>query len=237
MKKVRNLNVSDVYGTEKSYVISRMGLKANTTAFAMSNGVMEKYCTDKYFLDDNDNEYNIVDSDSFGIRPVLRYSEIKDKINNYHVNYKGIVEVEYGYFPNYELSGFEALALNYGILNNSKHIKKLDNFKINITTKSLFDDNEPFINYPKFLFKNKIYLAEYCETKKEYCFYEYDSVKWLIDEEKDLAICKNIIMSGIPYRSFNMNNMIDSNEIELEYLNNEFIKEIESEENYKILKK
>ncbi|MDD6878665.1 MAG: hypothetical protein PUD59_00335 [bacterium] len=228
MKKIRNLYVSEVYGKDQSYVITKMGIKAFITDFCRYTCGSGRLKSENYFLDGCDEKYNDLENDSFGVRPVFCYSDIKKFAKNSKINNKGILEVEIGNFPDEEVIGIKGIAINYAFVNKSSVIKLLDDFKIDFKTNTIFDDNNPYVCYKKFQFKEQQYLACFNKKENRYHYFEYNPLILIVDEKNDIAICKNVIIGGIPYKTVSFNDLNNSETIISNYLNDSFIIELDS---------
>lgn len=142
-----------------------------------------------------------------GIRPAIMYSEIKDKITKKERNKDGIIEVEYGEYPqNFVGSNWnETLERlwNHGLLNKNvkyytlifnKQIETLEEYEINVKT----ENGQMYGKYVRIT--NPVKNLETLSNSKQYkkgdvLWIEVEPVKFLVDETETIAIAKNIIFS------------------------------------------
>ena len=180
-----------------------------------------------------------------GIRPIVSFSEIKNKINSYKINKFGVKEVEYGEYPQTIVSEEASKNLNHALSRNLLKEtgktytgdlaqitnvtapfteKKYKEYEICGTKYVLFDD---FKNYNV---DRKLSDGRTIEEFKQY-WLEVEPIKWLVDEEKDIAITKNIIAAGIPFSNkIEYEGNFDKTDIK-EYIDKYLIKEIVSRKN------
>lgn len=153
-----------------------------------------------------------------GIRAALPYSVIeKISSNKVRGNYN-VLELEYGEYPQQVASRDIQSSLEYLYSCNSNSLEE--------TGKGYTVDSMKYDDYDK-VFKPKTY-KEYLYNGKKYvrviantCFsgadvtlsngdsykdgdavwVEVSKIKWLIDEEKEIAITKNIIASGVQFKN------------------------------------
>lgn len=172
-----------------------------------------------------------------GVRPAITYSAIaNDSANKVRVS-TGVLEVEYGEYPQYLVNDRLAKILENKYLNGT--LNKTG--KIYITDKINFDNNViPFqprsnIEYEsngrKFIrFESsnvyKVGLGMFDLLDKGIYWVEVMPVKWLVDEKANIAISKQIIFSGIQfYKEKNDSNCFENSEIK-RFLDNCFAKDI-----------
>ena len=205
--------------------------------------------------------YNIVDSSGYkdhehtnhrsnGIRPVLSYAKIKDDISNEIINEDGIKEVEYGEYPQY--------VVNKKLQDELEEL--YENNKLIETGKTYTTDSRKHNEYEKdFLpqehmeygFGGKKYVrvkANPCRNgsfftlsngemyiNDDYVWVEVSKVKWLVDEENDIVISKNILVAGIQFNNDENYTGYFENSNMYKFLNTYFIKDIQ-EKNIDITK-
>ena len=193
-----------------------------------------------YFADlfkSNFSDYNI------GIRPIISYSKIKNNILNEIINEDGITEVEYGEYPQYAVNKelqikLEELYQN-GKLTETNKIYTTDSRKYDEYDKDFlpqdyieyeFDDkkyvrvkaNTYHIDFHPFILSND---EEY--VNGNYVWVEVSKVKWLVDEENDIALSKYVLVSGIQFDNREEYTGDFENTNIYKFLNTYFIKDIQ----------
>jgi len=170
--------------------------------------------------------YTIFDR-NFGARPVVKYSKIMPFILNISPRSNGILEVEYGEYPQDVVSKMDIDILER--LHYSNLLQKTGK-TYTINTNS-FDKSATSVDFEKleeYTYNDKKYVrlkvnanfkspwtTDKLSTGEifdygEYVWVEVKPVKWLVDEKEDLAISEKLLFSNIPYetkknylRSFN----------------------------------
>ena len=232
------LSEEELVGDEKLEVIKKIGPKAAVTDYSILLGcyVDNGYLDDEEKLPENktatywtrtyDPSFNLagtiqhlgnfcyLDTDIrfFGLRPMVDYNEIEDLITNSRTNEKGILEVEYGEYP-------QMLADNV----TAEELEKLYQKKVLIKTKKKYTHDitkwqdkyfgfsekreveyqykkEKYIRFVATTNSHQLVLSngETSEEGKAY-WIKVEPVVWYVDEERDVAFTKKIILSGIQY--------------------------------------
>lgn len=168
-----------------------------------------------------------------GIRPVLKYSEIKNEIIDKKISDKDVLEVKYGQYPQTLCSEKYRVELEK-IYKEGKTIKTgktyTVNSKDNIFSFQTLDEyqynNKNYIRFiaDRDVVRTKLSNKKYIEFNNPY-WLEVEPITWMIDEEKDIAVSKKILITGIPF-SKNLNDPFEDTFM-YKYLNNYFIKEID----------
>lgn len=156
-------------------------------------------------------DYNI------SVRPALSFSSITDILTNSNSKRAkdGILEVEYGFYPQYAPKGYIQRKLNKEYENG--RLKKTGNtFTIND------GDNEDFLiknideyeykgkRYVKmFSYKIKMYNVRKLSNKKIYkptdiVWIEVEPVKWLVDEKNGIMLSEKLLFSGVRFFDIKM---------------------------------
>lgn len=175
-----------------------------------------------------------------GIRPVLKYSDIKSEIDNAEISEKKVLEVEYGEYPQTiceDKTNFEIEKM----YKEGKIIKTGKKYTINTNESKTFSpqeldeysyNNKKYIRFiaNRDLVRTKLSNKKYIEYKKPY-WIKVEPVIWMIDEEKNLAVSKKLLFTGIPFDK-DYNGKFEETII-YNYLNNFFIKEIIFKKNKK----
>lgn len=226
------LTQNQLYDDTALVVIKKRGTKAVITDYAiilggyvsnLDDGSNLKYKIGSYFTgsysessvgivyDDGKNYYTSLKRRDTGIRLVMPF---KDKIpsNDGIILEKtdGVLEVEYGYYPQDSVSIKLEEELNNKFLNNN--IKVTGNIHLfdsdgNITTTEVYE-----LNGKKFVFvkanfyrnRNSYKLSNDKVYKNgSYVWIEIKPIKWLIDKKSNLMIMEKIIFEGVSFEDAN----------------------------------
>ena len=171
--------------------------------------------------DDGKNYYTSLKRRDTGIRLVMPF---KDKIpsNNGIVLEKpdGVLEVEYGYYPQDTVTIKLEEELNNKFLNNNIRVTgniHLFDFDGNITTTEVYELNEKRFVFVKANFyrnRNSYKLSnEKIYKNGSYVWIEVKTIKWLIDKSSNLMIMEKILFEGVSFE--------DANDFINKYLKNE----------------
>ena len=266
MSKFTFLTKKDIQGYFKLYILKKYGKKAAITDYAILLGgsVSEDHFASKgntlkeraglWWIKSAsiykdaclvDEEGNIVSyylkSRNIGARPAIPYSSIQSISTNKVKNSSGILEVEYGEYPqtvvdeknSYELEK----AYNNGILKITGK---------NYTAESIGSQNTVAsfnaINYTEYEYNESKYirfvgnsncdrevLSDGRKIEKGYIYWvRVEPIKWLVDEKADIALSKKIIFSGVQFdifSSYNGDGYFDKTNIK-QFIDKYFSKEI-----------
>lgn len=171
--------------------------------------------------DDGKNYYTSLKRRDTGIRLVMPF---KDKIpsNNGIVLEKpdGVLEVEYGYYPQDSVSIELEEELNNKFLNNNISVTgNIHHFDLdgNITTTEVYEFNEKRFVFVKANFyrnRNSYKLSnEKIYKNGSYVWIEVKPIKWLIDKKSNLMIMEKILFEGVSFE--------DADDFINKYLKNE----------------
>lgn len=173
-----------------------------------------------------------------GIRPVLKYSSIKNEINNTKISDKEVLEVQYGEYPQTICKESAEIEKMY---KEGKLLKTEKTYTINSKNTNTFSPetlNEYYYKDKKYIrfiadrdiIRTKLSNKKYIEYGKAY-WIEVEPIIWMIDENNDIAVSKKLLTTGIPFDK-SYNGKFEDTEI-YNYLNNYFIKEIKAEKKLK----
>ncbi len=260
MDEITLLSDEQIFGYNKLDIFNKILRKANITDFAvLLGGYYNPFDrTGCYWT--KSNKYNVVNSDgnimynytcfrTNGTHPALSYSKIKDDISNEKINRNGIKEIEYGEYPQY--------AANKELQEELEELYK--NNELNETGKKYTTDSRGYYEYSKdFLpqeyieyeydikkyvrVKANSYYARCSSTWKftlsnnekyeddDYVWVEVSKIKWLVDEENDIVLSKNILVAGIQFDNKEKYNDAFENSNIYNFLNTYFIKDIQIQE-------
>lgn len=166
-----------------------------------------------------------LDSRTIGIRPSIKFSEMKNAHVKGIVN-KDIIEVEYGEYPSDYVLDSELLnELNQAYINlelrPTDKTYSAEKVYYEYDEKKEMVKNFQLIYYREYEYKNK----KYVRINDEYWF-KVEPIKWYVSEKNDLAITSKIISSGIDCfekKDKNSSNSCNMVEAYIQYcLSNEF---------------
>ena len=243
-----------IFGEEKIDVLKKFGLECTTTDFSVllggcstskntshwwtktSNKNNKPYCVDIR------GEEGVGSTDMYrcGARPYTLYSSIKDICSNANKLSNGVLEVEYGEYPQTIASKEQSEALEYDyILGNL--FKTGKSYTIDLT-QSFNNDRFPSPAFDEYEYNGKKYIRiEFssecylyseelsdgrCLKKDEIYWVEVEPIKWIIDKKTDIALSKKIIFSGIEYdKNYNYYGFFRNTTIK-KFMNEYFSKDI-----------
>ena len=133
-----------------------------------------------------------------GIRPIVPFQKMADGIISKHINEDGILEVEYGYYPQNILVSEEAEQVQW--INNTLYAKYTSNsYKpndMNSLSEHEYNGNRYIIFYTLFSKKEsypeKLSDGSKVDSEKTY-FIKVEPIKWLVDKKSGLAVSKYIL--------------------------------------------
>ena len=232
------LTEEQVFGSQSIDVIKKIGTKCAVSDFAILLGA---YVYDDYHVDgdnsmrgrtgwwylsssDGDGDVRIIDNAgirksnfadkrSGGVRPVLPYSNISNISNNVVTGGNGLLEVEYGEYPQYAVDADLSR-----ILDNLFHVGALRKAGKTYTTDSRSTDEGRIkfspVEHKEYEYNGKKYVRvkdnpyfsggftlSNSEKYKDgdYVWVEVSPIKWIIDEKAKLLISKTLLASGIRF--------------------------------------
>ena len=174
--------------------------------------------------DDKDNDARVVinngnsrsltvDRRTGGARPALPYSSIHNISSNGVRGRDGILEVEYGEYPqkvaSKRLQDELERAYNYGAFYIRKTGKTYttdsrkyeEKFSAQIIEEYSFDDGKKYVRV-----KANSYFDEFTLSNGErykygdYVWVEVQPIKWLIDEKSDIALSERLLFAGLKFK-------------------------------------
>lgn len=181
-----------------------------------------------------------LDYQFIGIRPVLKYSDIRNEINNIEISDKEVLEVQYGEYPQTICDEKINLEIEKKY-KEGKILKTEKKYTINSKESEIFfpqELNEYIYNNKKYIrfiadrdiIRTKLSNKKYIEYSKAY-WIKVEPIIWMIDEDKDIAVSKKILITGIPFDKYYSGIFEETNMYN--YLNNYFIKEIKTKKKKK----
>lgn len=170
-------------------------------------------CNDAYAVNERGYTYGRdVTRCDIGARPVLPYSAIHNLVSKKVRQEDGILEVEYGEYPQKILTFQSSLELgdaydSSSIIPTGKtytiYARNTDEFdkKSNVRTfkEYLFEDGCKYVRVTKGL--NGDNASEL--SQEELCWVKVLPIKWLIDEKSDLALSESVLFAGMPFNCDN----------------------------------
>ena len=240
MNKLTFLTYEQLFGQNKLDIINKIGVKAAITDFSILLGghVSNKHFTNEgkelknrigwYWLEhtveDNDipvlnvvgecSSSGILSSRANGARPTLQYSLISAVALSKVRKPDGILEIEYGYYPQWAPSHNLQKELEYALKTGT--MIQLKNYIITDSRKRIEHVKEfKQQKHPIYEHKGKQYIRvkanpdidnfilsnENNYKKGDYVWVEISPVKWLVDEENDIAVSKNILFAGVQFKN------------------------------------
>ena len=198
------LNKEQVYGRNILEVINKEGVVTDQSDLLTILGA-----NGSYFLNSKKNDAfaSTVSKDKYidsifygnrgGIRPVIPFSMISNKVRNRKINANGILEVEYGFYPQNVIvynNDEEAYLNNQNHTSNHYILGRNNGF-----TEYIYNGIRYIMvyNYDISLNPMKLTNGVLPEKEKYYCI-KVEPIKWLVDTKTNLAISKNIISYGSP---------------------------------------
>ena len=255
MDEITLLSEEQVAGKNALVMFNKTIQGARITDFSvlLGGGYYNSYIrTGCYWIKLN-SKYNVIDDFGFrsykytnrrdnGIRPIMSYSKIKNDISNERINRNGIVEVEYGEYPQYVVNKelqeeLEKLYKNNELpktgkkytTDSRKYYERDKDFLPQEHIEYEFDDKKyvrvkvnSFYNGESFTLSNREMYND-----GDYIWVEVSKVKWLVDEEKDIALSKDILVAGIQFDNKEFYKGTFENSNIYKFLNTYFIKDIQ----------
>ena len=167
---------------------------------------------------DGSRTHSYVNRRSGGARPALPYSSIRNIASNGVRGRDGILEVEYGEYPqkvaskrlqdelerayNYNQSSIRKTGKTY-TTDSRKHDEFDEKFSAQIIEEYSFDDGKKYVRvkansyYDCIEFK----LSNGVEYRNgDYVWVEVQPIKWLIDEKSDIALSERLLFAGVQFK-------------------------------------
>ena len=237
------LTIDQINGKNKLSIFDNTNIQCENTYFSQILGASSSktlitktlYSEDRNYLVkaiiSGKECYSDVYSTDTMIRPITKFSNIKDLAKNKVINEQGITEIEFGEFPTSEVSKniYNILEIQYqnGLLHKSNQTFTT------FTSYNRYDFNLEQSPNAVFVYNSEKYIrliGRYNSYNSNYSnsilWIKVCPIKWLVDEKNDIAITKDSIISGIPFNdNRNYNNNFEETLL-YRYLNNIFIKEI-----------
>ena len=234
------LSEEEIFGSQRIDIISKMGDMCAISDFAILLG---GYVSDDCFIEDDNSlkgrttwwltrssggvsnvtsvnddggpGWNEAGKRSGGVRPVLPFSSISDISPNVVWGRSGLLEVEYGEYPQYAVDTRLARILDSEY--SAGRLKKTG--KTYTTDSRLWDANsesfEPRKHY-EYEYNGKKYVkVKYCKDiscklsngesyqNGDEVWVEVAPIKWLVDEKSGLILSKTCLASGIRFSNDN----------------------------------
>lgn len=207
MKELFLLPLSKIIGDDRLKVFKEMGISAKATDFCGWNyGWYTDTTKDKPAATEGDFIKNVVvigddeevtafpvESTLAGIRPAVKYSDIKDECKNKIDLGNGISLVEYGEYPQKVIGESEYYKLNAELYKGeARFTGKTYSAYVRKGRKAFSGTNFELDEIIR-VEDGKKYVIK-CSV-----VYEVEPLTWLVDEENDIAITRDIICSGVKY--------------------------------------
>lgn len=149
-----------------------------------------------------------------GARPVLSYSAIKNLSSNAEIGDSGVLEIEYGEYPQTVADNNISNQLDYLFGTNSL---KRTGKKYTADSVELKDYSTPFQarEFEEYEYNGEKYIRFVADeknngenlsngnkiTKGNTYWIKVEPIKWLVDLEEDIAVAKNCLFSGIQFKN------------------------------------
>ena len=176
------------------------------------------------------NIYGCIDTRVGGARPVLQFLSISSIPMNGESGKRardGILEVEYGYYPQKAVSKDMQEKLEEAY-KSGNILKTRNSYTTDARKYNEFDKKFLAKQYEEYEYKGKRYVrvnANPCDDKKKYCtlsngekykngdsvWLEVSPVKWLVDEKDKIMIAERIIFAGVQFDDKKIYHMEDFN--------------------------
>ncbi len=250
------LKPEQVRGDEKLSFFNKISYAAKPSDFACATGAFTLYnqkldmVSASYWLGANLKDYvycngadlalSLKDATyrRYGIRPVVRYSMIKDACKEPYLNENGVLETVYGQFVDKLVSDLET----YNSFMKEYYVNNLLKTDKTYTVDSVpyWKENTSFQpkEFDEYLFNGKKYIVFNTDKNtyyrlpsglvifkdKDYLFSVSD-ILWLVDIDTDWAVCKDVLLAGIQYNNGICDDDFNKNNVAM-YLNSYFSKDI-----------
>ncbi len=162
--------------------------------------------------EDGNSSWNDVDGRSGGARPALPYSVIQNISSNVVRGASGVLEVEYGEYPQTVVDNNLSYQLDY--LFNVGNLKltgkkytadSVNNYSTPFKAREFKEYEYNGDKYIRFVadWKNNGENLSNGEKIKEGSTYwiKVEPIKWLVDLEEDIAVAKQILFSGVQFKN------------------------------------
>lgn len=196
-----------------------------------------------------------VDLRTGGARPALPYSLIRNISSNGVRGRDGILEVEYGEYPqkvaskrlqdelerayNYNQSSIRKTGKTY-TTDSRKYYEHNKKFRAQIIEEYSFDDEKKYVRVKANSdFGGSLFTLSNGERYKDgdYVWVEVEPIKWLIDEKSDIALSERLLFAGVQFKhKRNYKGDFRTNDIK-EFMDRYFSKDILVNNNSMLLKK
>ena len=223
MVKLKLLSELDL---KKSEIFKKMGCFVKETAFSIirKNKVKNDYIGwAAYSYEPYDVKVLSVGKDEkvfkvsennplLGLRPVVDYSEIKDLCENKGLNKEGVLEVDFGEYPQTIVEGKKKNILKVAYLNGElqdtgkkyKVFNKDVSFSWSTGPVLNNDDNEEFLILNELIDDNG---DKYVKRGNDW--FKVEPIKWLVDEENNFAITESILTGGLPFGEYEQSQLTE----------------------------
>ena len=147
-----------------------------------------------------------------GVRPIIVFDDFDDILERAHPGENGLLEVEFGEYPQYVADGDASIGLNTAF--EAGTLKTTG--KVYTSNSRRYDDESSSFaptEYPEYEYKGKKYIrvkAQYCEDNiilsnsvrklhGDYAWIEVAPIEWYVDTENRYIISKILLFSGVRY--------------------------------------
>ena len=254
MNEFTFLTYDDCFGDNELEILKKRGREAQVTDYAALLGAFKEdfnndlgyYWTKTY--DSYDGVSTIVPygQDDFfasvrdcSVRPAIKYSSLEDVLENNRAS-DGVLEVEYGYYPQRAVRRSMQSTLETAFINNE--IAKTNN-KFTVYPIRFVDDEEIFEEeiFDEYIYNEEKYVRMindpwHCGTVRlsngerytggDVVWVKVEPVKWWIDEKKKVMLTEKLLFSGLKFNNKERYDCTFEETDIYKYMNTVFAKEL-----------
>lgn len=219
------LTLADCYGDDKLEILRKKGREAQVTDFAVLLGAYKNYidkglgcywaksfsCSDRVTTIYPDRQDDVVPkSRECSVRPVIKYSSLDDGLVSNRAS-DGVLEVEYGYYPQQAVDSFMQITLE-GAFRRNEIFKTNNTFTVYpirfVDGEEIFEQeilDEYIYNEERYVrmiaspwrgHTAKLSSGELC-NEGDVVWINVAPVKWWIDEKKKKMLTEELLFSGL----------------------------------------
>ena len=219
------LTLADCYGDYKLEILRKRGREAQVTDYAALLGAYKNYidkglgcywaksfsCCDRVTTISPDRQDDVVpNSRECSVRPVIKYSSLDDGLVSNRAS-DGVLEVEYGYYPQQAVDSFMQITLE-GAFRRNEIFKTNNTFTVYpirfVDGEEIFEQeilDEYIYNEERYVrmiaspwrgHTAKLSSGELC-NEGDVVWINVTPIKWWIDEKKKKMLTEELLFSGL----------------------------------------
>ena len=248
------LTYDDCFGDNELEILKKRGREAQVTDYAALLGAFKEdfnndfgyYWTKTYDSYDGISTIVPYGQDDFfvsardcSVRPAIKYSSLDDILENNRAS-DGVLEVEYGYYPQRAVRRSMQSTLETAFINNE--IAKTNN-KFTVYPIRFVDDEEIFEEeiFDEYIYNEEKYVRMINDpwhggtirlsngeryTGGDVVWVKVEPVKWLIDEKKKVMLTEKLLFSGLKFNNKERYDCTFEETDIYKYMNTVFAKEL-----------